>query len=366
MKKFVAVMNIPSPYRLHLLGELARQLEAKGIDFHCHFMNRGHKDRPKSWLNPKIPFKHTYWRNFGPDQHEFNPGLILKLMFDRPDWLLLGGVFDTFTNIALSIVARAGTKICWLEGNTKTPGRLTGPLGWFKRALMGRCQFAAVPSSDAAKYIGLHQALTKKQMPKPVYLPNLVDETRFCRVEHVERVEKICLIPARLEPVKGLVPFFELLTAEMLEGWKIRLMGQGPLKAEIESTLEKRGIREFVEIVDYVPYDEMPQYYAAADLLLLPSLYDPNPLSVIEALHTGLAVAVSSQAGNVEEAVTEGKNGWVLPVLDQEAFAAKLRAVFAADREVLKKMGEVSKRENSRFWNTKQAIARFVEGVGIR
>lgn len=361
MKKFVAVMNIPSPYRLHLLGELARQLEAKGIEFHCHFMNRGHKDRPKSWLNPEIPFKHTYWRNFGPDQHEINPGLILKLMFEKPDWLLLGGVFDTFTNIALSIVARAGTKICWLEGNTKTPGRLTGPLGWFKRALMGRCQFAAVPSSDAAKYIGLHQALTKKRMPKPVYLPNLVDESRFCRVEHVERVEKICLIPARLEPVKGLVPFFELLTAEMLEGWKIRLMGQGPLKAEIESTLEKRGIREFVEIVDYVPYGEMPQYYAAADLLLLPSLYDPNPLSVIEALHTGLAVAVSSQAGNVEEAVTEGVNGWVLPVLDNDAFLKKLQEVFASDHAVLSRMGAVSKAKNSRFWDTSESIARFVD-----
>lgn len=365
MKKFVAVMNIPSPYRLHLLGELARQLEAKGVEFHCHFMNSGHKDRPNSWLNPKISFKHTYWRNFGPDQHEFNPGLILKLMFEKSAYLLLGGVFDTFTNIALSIAARAGTKICWLEGNTKTPGRLMGPLGWFKRALMGRCKFAAVPSSDAAKYICLHQALTKKSMPKPVYLPNLVDETRFgarSEREGGER-ERICIIPARLELVKGLVPFFELLTPDMLKGWKIKLMGQGPLKGEIEAVLAKRGIAKFVDIIDYVPYDEMPKHYAAADLLLLPSIYDPNPLSVIEALHTGLAVAVSSQAGNVEEAVTEGKNGWVLPVLDKTAYEAKLRIVFASDKETLKKMGEASKSENSRFWDTKESIANFIAKI---
>lgn len=365
MKRFVAVMNIPSPYRVHLLGELARQLKERGIEFHCHFMNKGHKDRPKSWLNPKIPFAHTYWKNFGSDQCEFNPGLILKLMFSRPDYLLLGGVFDTFTNIALSLVARAGTKICWLEGNTKTPGRLTGPLGRFKRALMGRCRFAAVPSSDAAKYIGLHQELTKKKMPKPVYLPNLVDESRFggAGVGEKYRKEKICLIPARLEPVKGLVPFFELLTPEMLIGWKIKLMGQGPLKDDIEATLSKRGIKEFVEIVDYVPYEEMPKYYAAADLLLLPSIYDPNPLSVIEALHAGLAVAVSSQAGNVEEAVTEEKNGWVLPVLAKEEFLAKLKVVFATPIEKLRAMGTVSKMENSRFWNTKSAIHLFLDEV---
>ena len=80
-------------------------------------------------------------------------------------------------------------------------------------------------------------------------------------------------------------------------------------------------------------------------------------------MHTGLAVAVSDRAGNVEEAVTEGRNGWVLPVLDREAFARKLREVFAADRESLRKMGEVSKGVNARFWETKGAIGRFVEGV---
>lgn len=376
MKKFVAVMNIPSPYRLHLLGEMARQLRERGVEFHCHFMNRGHKDRPTSWLNPKIDFPHTYWTNIGPDQHEFNPGLVARLMFSRPDWLLLGGVFDTFTNIALALLSPAKAKICWLEGNTKTPGRLDGALGRFKRALMGRCRFAAVPSSDAAKYIGLHQQRTKKPMPKPVYLPNLVDETKFqglkvseaSEVSEVSGVTKfrgvrVCIIPARLEPVKGLVPFFELLTPEMLKGWEIVLMGQGPLKSEIEAVIAKRGISAFVQIVDYVPYEEMPRHYAAADLLLLPSIYDPNPLSVIEALHSGLAVAVSDQAGNVEEGVAEGRNGWVLPVKDEAAFEAKIREVFATPIARLREMGRVSKAENARFWDTKAAIGRFLDGV---
>ena len=58
MKKFVAVMNIPSPYRLHLLGELPRRLKERGVGFHCHFMNRGHKDRPARLEEVKglVPF----------------------------------------------------------------------------------------------------------------------------------------------------------------------------------------------------------------------------------------------------------------------------------------------------------------------
>ena len=366
MKSFVAVMNIPSPYRLHLLGELARQLKERGIEFHCHFMNRGHKDRPKSWLDPQIDFPHTYWRNFGPDQHELNPGLVLRMLFSRPDWMICGSSFDTFTGIGVQLFCGARVKIGWLEGNTKTPGRLDGFLGWFKRFVIGRCKFAAVPGSDAAKYIGLHQQRTRRKMPTPVYLPNLVDESRFVPSVHPNGGERTCLIPARLEPVKGLVPFFELLTPEMLEGWKIKLMGQGPLKKDIETVLAKRGIADRVEIIDYVPYDEMPRHYARADLLLLPSIYDPNPLSVIEALHTGLAVAVTNQAGNVEEAVSEGENGWVLPVLDKEAFSAKLRIVFSTEKGRLAEMGRVSKEKNARFWDTKESIARFLDEIGVR
>lgn len=377
MKKFVAVMNIPSPYRLHLLGELARQLKGRGIDFHCHFMAHGHKDRPKSWLNPKIDFPHTYWRDWGVGQYHFNPGMILRMILNPPEWLICGSSFDTFTGIGVQLFGRAKVKMCWLEGNTKTPGRMGGLIGWFKRFVMRRCIFAPVPGSDAAKYVALHRVRTTKRMPYPAYLPNLVDETRFKPRSHwldadivaVRRVfdaaptDRVCLIPARLEQVKGLVPFFSHLTREMIEGWRIVLMGQGPLKNEILATLVTRGIAERVNILDYVPYDEMPKYYAAADLLLLPSVYDPNPLCVVEALHSGLPVALSEMAGNVAEAVTEGANGWVLHVGDEVRYAEDLRRVFASSQTDLVKMGKVSKETNSRFWNTKESIAHFIEEV---
>lgn len=359
-------MNIPSPYRLHLLGELSRQLEKRGVLFHCHFMSKGHKGRPDSWLNPKIDFPHSYWRNWGIDQHELNPGLMLKMLFTRPDWMICGSSFDTFTGIFVQLFGRAKTKLCWLEGNTKTPGKLDGFLGWFKRLVIGKCKYAAVPGQDAARYVGLHQARTKRTMPTPVFLPNLVDERRFSRngsLSHDGGEDRVCIIPARLEPVKGLVPFFELLTPTMLSGWKIRVIGQGSLKDEVLASLARKGIGDFVDLVDYVPYEEMPREYAKADLMLLPSLSDLNPLSVIEALHSGLAVAVTSQAGNVEEAVSDGQNGWVLPVLDRDAFEKKLSEVFATPKDKLSAMGKISKDVKSRFWNTQESIARFLDKV---
>lgn len=364
-KTFVAVMNIPSPYRLHLLGELARQLEARGIAFHCHFMAKGHADRPTSWLNPKIDFPHTYWRDFGLGQHHFNPGLVLKLLLSPPDYMMCGSSFDTFTGILLQLFSPARVKLCWLEGNTKTPGKLDGFIGWFKRLVIGRCQWAPVPGSDAAKYIGLHQARTTQRMPTPVFLPNLVDERRFSNVatDSSDGPDLVCLIPARLEPVKGLVPFLQVLDPQWLNGWKLYIMGQGSLKNEILALLQTRRLEEVVSIIDYVPYEEMPKWYARANLVLLPSLYDPNPLTCVEALHAGKALAVSCMAGNVEEAVTEGRNGWILPVLDSAALGARVREIFLTSKDRLAEMGRFSREENARFWDTKTSISRFLDTV---
>lgn len=370
MKKFVAVMNIPSPYRLHLLGELARQLEAKGIGFHCHFMNRGHKDRPKSWLDPTIPFKHTYWKNFGPDQHEFNPALVLKLLFEKPDWLMVGGAFDTITAMVLSLVARAKTKITWIEGNAKSPGRLSGLMGSLKFLMVSKYDLMAVPGKQGVGYRDVLAAHTTRKFPRTVILPNLIDERRFgnCARDKrgcfgVDESTRVCLIPSRFDPVKGLKELFRAVEPSMLTGWKLVVMGHGPEEEDTRQIIKERGLEPFVQVIHSVPYEEMPRYCASADLCLIPSLRDQNPLAAVEALHSGLPLALSDQAGNADEAVTEGKNGWLLPVLDKDAFVAKLREVFAADGGTLQRLGEVSKRENARFWDTKAAIANFIMGI---
>lgn len=377
MKRLSFVMNIPSPYRLHTFRVMYAECQRRGIDFHVHFMARGHKERPASWLNPQIDFPHAYWRDWGYKTHHFNPGLILELLRNPPDWIHLGSPFDTFTCIALAFLSRRAILCAGCEGNTKTPGRMHGFLGWFKRLVFSRCPFVTVPGADGARYVALHQSFTKRRMPSPILLPNLVDETRFRPREQwpstdvaacrqglgVKDDERLCLIPARLSPVKGLVPFMELLSRTMLAQWKIVIMGQGELRDEILAKARERQVEDRVTILDYVKYDDMPRYYAAADLLLLPSIYDPNPLSLIEAVHSGLPIAASCQCGNIDEAVTDRRNGWVLPVGEKESFARKLAEVFSTDLARLQAMGRYSYEHNAQFWRSDLAIGKYLDEV---
>jgi len=381
MKKFEVFFNIPSPYRLHLLRALCKELKERGVEFEAHFMARGHANRPKAWLNPVIDFPHRYWSDWGLGEHHFNPGLVLHGIFHPADWTWNGSPYDTFTGILAALLGRCPNKIAGAEGNTKTPGIMTGFVGWFKHLIYSRCRYAAVPGSDAISFMAMHQSHTRMRMPQPVVIPNLVDETRFLpraqwpketinarrnAMGAVSEGMKICLIPARLDEVKGLVPFLENLEADWLAGWRIVILGQGPLKQTLLDAAVRKGLADRVAVLDYVSYDEMPSYYAAADLLLLPSIYDPNPLSVPEALFSGLPIALSDQAGNVEEGVTEGRNGWRLPVKDPERYPRVLKEVFTASREVLARMGRCSLEENASFWRSEAAVKRYLDGLGVK
>ena len=367
MKKFWVIHNIPSPYRLHIFNALWKECQRRGLDFHVHFMSdmsRGYEERPISWRNPKMDFPYTYWKDYGIGQRHVNPGLLMHIKKHHPDYLLAGTPFDTLTGMLAGRMTK-GVTCTWCEGNTKTPGKLGGILGAVKRFALGGYKYVAVPGSDAANYIGLHQQRTKAKMPTPVMLPNLVDEARFCRVDGIQKDPTIrkAIIPARLKPVKGLMEFVGLLTPDMLSGWQITIIGDGELKEPLLKLISDRGLSNNITIKPFVPYEEMPRYYAESDLLILPSIYDPNPLSVVEALHSGLAIALTSEAGNVEEAVTKGKNGWVLPVKGQGRFVDVLKEVFSASRERLAEMGEWSLKHNARFWGTNGSIARFVDTI---
>ena len=359
-----------------------QQLSVNGVEFHVHFMSdmsRGHDERPLSWRNPKIDFPHTYWNDYGIKHYHYNPGLLCHLTKLKPTHLLIGSTFDTFTGLFASQSFRTCIKCAWSEGNTKTTGKMNGILGWIKRLAFSKCTYIGVPGCDAAKYVALHQSLTRKKMPTPIYLPNLIDEKRFKPKEEwdknellelrnklgIDKDDLVALTPARLTAVKGLVEYFQKLTPQLLQGWKLVLFGRGELREQLLKIAAENSFDKNLIVKDFISYDEMPKVYAMSDVMILPSNYDPNPLSVVEALHSGLPVALSCMAGNVEEAITEGRNGWVLPIKDDVLYREKLREIFSTKIERLREMGCLSFKENAQFWNTKQAVRTFLRKIGV-
>jgi len=380
--QFCVVHNIPSPYRLHLFRVLSRQLGQRGISFRVHFMAKGHSDRPSEWSRSigDIGFEHLIHKDrairIGTRTVHWNPTIIRHLRQQSPEWLLVGGPWDSLTGAAAACFAPRTRAIAWFEANTQTPGRLGFPFGAVKRWLLRRFDLFAVPGVDGEAYVRLLFGSGIPTVPIAV-LPNIVDESAFSKADEVSQARgqaffrsigvpsgrRIALWPARMIPAKGILEMLRVLSGVATEEWSVVLVGEGPLKTVITSTIKEFGLTTRVLLSPYVEYDRMPSLYHAADLFLLPSLHDPNPLSVVEAMHAGLPILVSRRIGNFSEALEEGVNGWAIDPERPDHAAVQVCSAFNSSRGQLRKMGECSRIRARDQWGSESAVARFLDVV---
>lgn len=376
-RSFHVVHNIPSPYRLHLFRVLSQLLSIRGYSFHVDFLARGHSDRPHWAVVNDLGFSHTFWPDIGPrfrgKKWHTNPGLLARHMADPPTVLMIGGPWDSVTGFAATFAPMNGTiRIGWFEGNTKTPGR-TGALSRrVKGAILNHQDWLAVPGQEGRLLAQL--LLGARNHARIALLPNLVDEIRFRepitasereRVRKLLRVgekRKLAIMPARLIPVKGIVEFLALLSPRDLGEFDVVILGDGPLLADVEAIIRKRGLTPFVRIHPSVSYDGMPSVYRSADLFVLSSLEDRNPLSVVEALHAGLPILVSDRIGNLAEALPEGENGFSFRPGSPEALF-EIRRAFDCSSEVLHRLGTASQMIAMANWSSNKSVSGFLDAV---
>ena len=81
------------------------------------------------------------------------------------------------------------------------------------------------------------------------------------------------------------------------------------ISEEDRQFLSKIDVDKRVKIVNYIP--DISKIYRAADIYVLPTIYDPFPLAVLEAMASGLPVVVSSLTG-ITDIIDDGKNGLVI------------------------------------------------------
>jgi glycogen(starch) synthase len=126
--------------------------------------------------------------------------------------------------------------------------------------------------------------------------------------------KKIIMYAGRFTLQKGLdylVEAFEK-TITKLPNVKLVLIGEGRKENEIREKLSRLG-EDCYEIIPKMPFTQLPPYYRCADVVVMPSIFEPFGMVSIEGM-ASQAMMIISNIDGLSEIVKDRYNGLALPV----------------------------------------------------
>jgi len=117
------------------------------------------------------------------------------------------------------------------------------------------------------------------------------------------------------------------------------ILGDGNHKAFCEELTKKLGLADRVKFKGFIPQDELKGYYRECSVVALSSLW-PEPIATIglEVMRYALPV-VAFDAGGIKDWLIDGEDGFLVPWMDREKFAARIDQLLN-DKPLAKKLGE--------------------------
>jgi glycosyltransferase involved in cell wall biosynthesis len=337
--RVAVIVNMVAPYTTPLFAALAARNECELL-----VVSETPMERDRHWLpEAGLPFEHVLLDSWTLDLAWLAIGSGFKRRFDTylyvpkrplaplrrfsPDVVVTagGGIWSSPANIA-ALAARRRRNwaiVPWWGSFSRErptlPRRLAQP--WVRTFMR---------SADAWLAYGRRQALDVASLgadpARTVIAPisALAPERPFERERRPIKGKLRYLFVGRLIESKGLDVLLEAFRG--FDASELWIAGDGPLRATVEAEAA-RDPR--IRVLGHVDGSAIADVYGNADVLVLPSLYEPWGLVVHEALAYGLPVVASDQVGAADELIDPGTNGYVVPAGSSRELAHAMQAVGA-------------------------------------
>lgn len=314
-------------------------------------------------------YRHTFLRNFGSGEgpaRAINPGIVPKILFGRYDAVIFFLGWGTITSMLGIAACRMSGTPFFLFGDSSHP-----PPPSFPRDALLRALFRAAGGFLTSGVLNAQYYAHYGADPKRFFLvPWAVDNARFeegSRFAPGEREamraslgvhpDRLAIVfSAKLLPRKDPMTLLRAVDAMVhRDRAAVIFLGHGELREELEAFARERGLD--VHFAGFVNQTDLPRYYAASDVFVLPSSTEPRGAVINEAMASGLPVIVTDRCGSIGDIVRENDNAFVFPAGDVAALARQLD-LLAEQPELRARMARRS-RELIAEWD----YARGVEGV---
>jgi glycosyltransferase involved in cell wall biosynthesis len=281
-----------------------------------------------------------------------NPSIVAELRRERFDAIIVHG-----HNFATNVLAIAAAKVVgtavFMRGETHLFLRRSRVKRLLRRPLMtllyGMC--------DACLYIGTwnrqfyehHGVAPGKLFLVPYTVDNdffagQADMSRDAAAElrrefGVDEQAALVLYASKLIPRKRPKDLLEAFAGVLSRGVKVELMfvGDGPELATLQATARDRHMKG-IHFAGFRNQTELPRFYAAADMFVLPSEDEPWGLIINEVMCAAVPVITTSVVGASPDLVIDGKTGFVYPPGDIGRLSSAIETL-ARDPQLAKAMG---------------------------
>ena len=352
-KTIIHITNIPTPYRINFFNQLDIYLKKNNIQLLVLYCARKEPNRQWNIDIKNIHFKHIFLKGFSFNIYDLyvhiNPFINLILIRLKPDILLNAGSWNMTSAILSSLQFRfSKTKlIFWSEGHFKSVRNSKGFIAFIRKRFLDLYDYYSVPNASSKKFIIKDCNAAESQI---INLPNTIEENIFFNKEYKEekkykKNKKILITVASLENRKGfinLIDSIENLSIKIKKDLHLNIIGDGPLFSYIDKRLNLIGIS--FQLLGNLDANDVSLQLQKSDGFILASLIDPNPLSAIEALASGLPLLISNNCGNVNECIYLNKNGWSFDPNSPKEICAVITDWYNSSEEKLKEMGSLSKK----------------------
>jgi glycosyltransferase involved in cell wall biosynthesis len=175
----------------------------------------------------------------------------------------------------------------------------------------------------------------------------------------------VVLFCAKLQPWKRPLDLLNAFAKAGAAKAMLIFAGEGPLRGQLEARAAALGVADRVRFLGFANQTELPAIYTAADLMVLPSVYDAFGVVVNEAMLCGCPVVASDHVGAARDLIAHGQTGFVYPCGDVEALAGLLQKVFQqalADRSKLSDLARAA-RARMESWSPRENIEATLEAI---
>jgi glycosyltransferase involved in cell wall biosynthesis len=237
-----------------------------------------------------------------------------------------------------------------------------GPLSWW---LYARVPRHVVTTGEVIR----EELIRRVWVPasKVTSVPTGIDPDRFRPGEPAAMRQELGLPPgdpcigivATLRSWKGHSFLLEAFAQLRPQGWRLLIVGDGPQRVNIETMIRDLGLVDCVSMVGQRPDPE--RWLRACEIVCQPSWANEGvPQTIVQAMMTGVAI-VTTTAGAIQEAVSDGKTALVVPPRDPAALAAAITRLMGS-AELRTRLGSAA-RSSAAEHRSLEAMADRMEGL---